>query len=302
MAKCAFCDTEIEFLPFKCKYCGKLFCKKHRLPETHDCSFEFKDYTHLVKRIESRRVPEYRNSTQNRSYGTYSRPTIRRLGRTSIQSRFSSGFQKLKRLSGVQILIIANLVMFVLTFFPVLQEFLFLSASDYLPPNYWYHTILTAMIIPALPFPYSIIDVLFFIIIIFFMGRSIESRFGRKIFLKIYFLGALITGGVIIALQLLFSLFIFGNLDTMYYSSMGGILALIAFISRLMPENEVTFFLYFIPIRMRMKYLLWIFIGFQFLSVFFGDYIQALGNIFGAFGGILVLKSLVQLQQPTSYY
>ena len=29
-------------LTILCK-CGKCFCKKHRLPENHDCSFNFKD-------------------------------------------------------------------------------------------------------------------------------------------------------------------------------------------------------------------------------------------------------------------
>lgn len=38
MVKCDFpgCDNE-EVLPFRCKYCGKQFCVKHRLPEYHNC-------------------------------------------------------------------------------------------------------------------------------------------------------------------------------------------------------------------------------------------------------------------------
>jgi len=39
MVDCDFqdCDELIAYLPFKCKYCGGTFCKKHRLPENHDC-------------------------------------------------------------------------------------------------------------------------------------------------------------------------------------------------------------------------------------------------------------------------
>lgn len=38
MAKCDLPDCEIkEALPFKCRYCGKVFCTKHRLPENHNC-------------------------------------------------------------------------------------------------------------------------------------------------------------------------------------------------------------------------------------------------------------------------
>ncbi|MEM0226099.1 MAG: AN1-type zinc finger domain-containing protein [Thermofilaceae archaeon] len=37
MAKCDYCGAEIEGLPFKCKYCGGVFCVHHHLPEEHDC-------------------------------------------------------------------------------------------------------------------------------------------------------------------------------------------------------------------------------------------------------------------------
>ena len=37
VAKCDYCGAEIEGLPFKCKYCGGVFCVYHHLPEEHDC-------------------------------------------------------------------------------------------------------------------------------------------------------------------------------------------------------------------------------------------------------------------------
>jgi len=36
IGKCAMCGKEVT-LPFKCKYCGQLFCDDHRLPENHSC-------------------------------------------------------------------------------------------------------------------------------------------------------------------------------------------------------------------------------------------------------------------------
>ena len=33
---CAFCGKH-EYLPFKCNYCGALFCSDHRMPFDHDC-------------------------------------------------------------------------------------------------------------------------------------------------------------------------------------------------------------------------------------------------------------------------
>jgi Zn-dependent protease len=34
--KCQQCGAE-TYMPFKCNYCGQLFCDEHRLPENHDC-------------------------------------------------------------------------------------------------------------------------------------------------------------------------------------------------------------------------------------------------------------------------
>ncbi len=36
--KCSFCKKPFsESMPFRCKYCEKMFCSEHRLPENHDC-------------------------------------------------------------------------------------------------------------------------------------------------------------------------------------------------------------------------------------------------------------------------
>ena len=34
--KCTKCGQNVT-MPFKCKYCGSLFCDDHRLPERHAC-------------------------------------------------------------------------------------------------------------------------------------------------------------------------------------------------------------------------------------------------------------------------
>lgn len=42
--KCNICNkklSSLNALTNKCK-CGLIFCTAHRLPETHDCSFNFK--------------------------------------------------------------------------------------------------------------------------------------------------------------------------------------------------------------------------------------------------------------------
>lgn len=34
--KCAKCKKSVV-MPYKCKFCGRIFCDEHRLPENHDC-------------------------------------------------------------------------------------------------------------------------------------------------------------------------------------------------------------------------------------------------------------------------
>ena len=38
LGRCSFCNKVLTFLPHTCQYCGKNFCRKHRLPENHDCT------------------------------------------------------------------------------------------------------------------------------------------------------------------------------------------------------------------------------------------------------------------------
>jgi len=39
--KCFKCSKKVSVLGFKCK-CDSTFCKAHRLPEDHDCEYDFK--------------------------------------------------------------------------------------------------------------------------------------------------------------------------------------------------------------------------------------------------------------------
>jgi hypothetical protein len=36
MSECSYCGAT-ESMPFKCKFCGELYCGDHRLPENHEC-------------------------------------------------------------------------------------------------------------------------------------------------------------------------------------------------------------------------------------------------------------------------
>jgi len=58
LGHCEYCGNEIGYLPFKCKYCGSIYCNKHRLPENHRCTFELK-HTPVVPTASRLTKPRY---------------------------------------------------------------------------------------------------------------------------------------------------------------------------------------------------------------------------------------------------
>lgn len=42
MPICYHCERKISDIPFRCKFCGMIFCKHHRLPENHICPFDLR--------------------------------------------------------------------------------------------------------------------------------------------------------------------------------------------------------------------------------------------------------------------
>lgn len=80
-------------------------------------------------------------------------------------------------------------------------------------------------------------------------------------------------------------------------------MALVAFVARNTPEREITLYLYLIPVRLKMKHLLWIYIGFQAINLIGSfDPVQPIANIMGLFGGIIILNSLRGPKQVFSPY
>ena len=42
MPNCYFCKDKVDDLPYRCTFCGMVFCGNHRLPENHECPFDLK--------------------------------------------------------------------------------------------------------------------------------------------------------------------------------------------------------------------------------------------------------------------
>lgn len=66
MPKCECCGKEI-ILPYKCSFCGRLFCAEHRLPENHNCP-NFPSRTSLEKKVEEKSIEKERIASEGELY------------------------------------------------------------------------------------------------------------------------------------------------------------------------------------------------------------------------------------------
>lgn len=319
MVKCDICSEELEYLPFKCRYCGKQFCKAHRLPENHKCSFEFKNDPYSAKKLtpmpskpmyeDYQREPIYEDvdTTEPPEEGFQTRGTARR---TSLMRPFQMG----PPLKATYIIMIIQVVVFIL-FASVesLQGHLVLSVSS--TRLFWFHTILTSMFNPG-----DALTLIFNIIILFFIGRTIEGRFGWKTFVELYIVSGLISGALILLIQSILSAdFVFGSDFELFgfNNTSGPFMGLISFITLLLPNTQVNVFLMFIPVRLKTRYLLLFFIMFYVvfaiidLAFFlthlgepgnFPSFVIYFGSIFGALGGFLKIRKMQNQDASRAVY
>ncbi len=56
MIRCSHqdCNKKLKLIQFKCK-CNKVFCMKHKMPEIHNCSFDYTAIDNLCQKIENSR-------------------------------------------------------------------------------------------------------------------------------------------------------------------------------------------------------------------------------------------------------
>lgn len=72
--KCEKCGLEVD-LPFKCNYCEGYYCPEHRLPESHECSENWR-----VKAVRSARVvmnPQFAQEARNVMFSPQSSHSLR---------------------------------------------------------------------------------------------------------------------------------------------------------------------------------------------------------------------------------
>ena len=83
---CHFCGRPNEGLPFRCNYCGEVFCGEHRLPENHACP-----RVGGQKQPGYARIPQPRETTRERAAGFFVRS-----GRSRFRVRYSGIFSEVE--------------------------------------------------------------------------------------------------------------------------------------------------------------------------------------------------------------
>lgn len=301
MVNCKFCGTSLEYLPFRCKYCGGDFCKEHRLPEKHNCSFERKNDISSVKPIKATVIKINEENEQEKEFYTkdkiYSssydtKDNVSPWEANIIRPRLTS-----IKLKATYLIMILQLVGLILSKIKIIEPHFYLSAAQIL--NWYFHTIFTPMINPS-----DFFSFIFNLLVIYFIGRLIEGKFGPKLLLQIYILSAIISAGAILLIQLFLSFIPFFGTNILYFgytTTSGAIMGLICFITLMLPNIEINAFIFLIPVRIKPKYFLWLAIGiylffglidllYFFSNPLFPGFISEFGNVFGVLGGLIMIN------------
>ncbi len=310
MTYCENCGDQIGYLPFKCKYCGGTFCKKHRLPENHQCSFELKhvplapinrkeitvDYKHSGQSI-SQDV-EYKASKELKKYlkrqEKQARYTIKRQKRSLFQST---------QYLGTKILIIMIISISILgVIFESLNigEYIYLSLNA-LVSKYTIHTFITSLFINPIDLlnPFFMFTIILIFIMLFFtyiIARIIEMSKGTKFLFQLFFFSGAFS--IIFYFLLRFALISFDpNFNLGYWDGVGlvwgGIFGIISYTIFPAMQRDLTGLVAIIPIRMKGRSFLLIIILFRLIPgllyglfyspIYFLFYLPELGGILGSF-------------------
>ncbi len=298
MTYCEFCGEQISYLPFNCKYCGGTYCKKHRLPENHECTFELKHVavvptTPMLKRRRQqdplkkkmsskdylekgprelrkylKRQEKQRERTIRDTQRPYGRTSQRPYGRTS-QRPYGRTSQYLGAKTLFILIIIFSTTALVFDYSGI-SQYIYLSLNG-LIYKFTFHTIFTGLFIGV---SYGDFISLFFLFImlfiLYFMARNIEISYGTKFLIKLYLIGCLFTALFYFLLRLLLGFrYPLDSVAVPIGLAFGGILALISFSIFPIMNREISTLMYFLPIRMKGRFFLIIIVLFRLIPALF---------------------------------
>jgi hypothetical protein len=313
MTYCEFCGEQIGYLPFSCKYCGGTFCKKHRLPENHECTFELKHVPlepAAQKEARSLRQDTVLKKSYSREYVDQGSKVIRKyLKRQEKQNKKSlKQARKFPRMTptfqGAKSIIIIIIVLSVTaTIFEQfgIGEYLLLSL-DALVSKFTFHTIFTSLFIDRMGqlntfFFFTLVLTFFMLYFTYIISKIVEMTNGTKFLVKLFvFSGSISVAFYFILRFALIPIYPINDPFSLFSDGVGlawgGIFGLLSFSIFPSMNRRLTGMVTFIPLRMKGKSLLLILILFRLIPGFlFGIsnplallfYLPELGGILGSY-------------------
>ncbi len=252
MTFCEHCGEQINYLPFNCKYCGGVYCKKHRLPENHQCTFEIKHGPIIPLNLRESPSKSVSSHGTTREFKKYIKRQEKQKERTI--RHYKSNDSKTTKTNATTFLIVAIFIMSIASM--VMGYPLFLTLSSYSFLEYYWWTFITSLFVSYTSDYFGLFFL--FILIIFFnmIIKNIERVFGTKFLLQLYFICAIFTGLVYILLMLLLQLIYvpLGSVIIVPYGlASGALLGVVCFMIFMNWDREMTFLIFFLPIKMKGK-------------------------------------------------
>lgn len=300
MSFCEFCGNEIGYLPFKCKYCGGTFCKKHRLPENHECSFELKHtpVVPIVQRESSFQSSQTRRQNRQKQPRRLRRYLKRQDQAISLRPRRSPKWKTtFPATKTLLILIILTSIAASILYNSGLGDYIFFSLYG-LYNNFTFYTIVTSLFITNLNiFSFAFfIEIFFLIIMLFFtylLSRSIEIALGSWFLVKLYVISGLFSALFYTLLRFtLISVAPIESVSILIGFAWGGILGIMSYSLYPVMNQEITALMMIIPMRMKGRSFLIVIILLRLFPILFypGDFIFYLPDLGGILGSYILFK------------
>ncbi len=248
MTFCEHCGEKINFLPFKCKYCGGSYCKEHRLPENHQCTFELKNIPSITSNLREAPAKKGYSRGTSRSFKKYMKRQDKQKQKT-IKLYKNDNVKRLQNNTTTYLLITIVVMSIVGTVFP-----LYLTLSRFSFLDFWLWTFLTSIFVSYSPGIFGLFILLLLMIFFYVLIKNLERAFGTKFLIQLYLICALFSGLVYFILWLIAEMFLIPSgfiIIVPYGLASGALLGVICFTIFMNWSREMTFLIFFIPIRMK---------------------------------------------------
>lgn len=169
---CSICGKK-EMMPYRCKFCGWIYCSEHRLPENHGCTGleRLKDQTRQSGRI---------------VYQPVSEPVKKKkAGFPVFQKEKSPYAVPISRNYSIYLIMISVVVFFLQAIIPGFTNF-FVLIPQMVSIHPW--TVFTYMFLHG-----STAHIFFNMLVLFFFGPILERKIGSMRFLQVYFGAGLLS-------------------------------------------------------------------------------------------------------------